>query len=102
MGITTITLFMRGVVAFRTSCSWLTGTVFVVDRAAVSLYRIWCALELRFTQTEGKPIELYTPSGMVGSKHVSSGPLVEAIKSFDDAVRGITRSTTPPDLELHG
>ena len=59
------------------------GTVLVVDRSGGSLTRMWCALELKLTIDYNKRLEVYTPSGRVGSKRVTSGPLVEQIAGFD-------------------
>ncbi|CAE7785451.1 ANKRD44 [Symbiodinium sp. CCMP2456] len=59
------------------------GTVLVVDRDAHSLTRIWCGLELHFTEKLRKDLQVYTPSGRIGSTRVTSGPLVEAIACWD-------------------
>lgn len=59
------------------------GTVLVVDREAGSLTRIWCGLELHFTDKLQKDLQVYTPSGRIGSQLVTSGPLVEAIAGWD-------------------
>lgn len=58
-------------------------TILIVDRDKGSLSRSWCCLELHCTLKQGKDLELYTPSGRVGSKWASSGPLVEAVKCWD-------------------
>eukprot|EP00434_Breviolum_minutum_P038714 symbB.v1.2.034352.t1/scaffold4419.1/size39883/2 len=61
----------------------LTETVLVVDREGGSLTRIWCGLELHFTEKLQKDLQVYTPSGRIGSALVTSGPLVEAIAGWD-------------------
>ena len=58
-------------------------TALVVDREANSLKRLWCALELKFTQRMDKELVVFTPSGEVGSAKVGSGPLVQVIESWD-------------------
>ena len=58
-------------------------TVLVVDRDGGSLTRIWCGLELHFTEKLQKDLQVYTPSGRIGSALVTSGPLVEAIAGWD-------------------
>ena len=52
------------------------ATVLVVDRDAGSLTRIWCSLEVHFTDKLEKDLQVYTPSGRIGSELVTSGPLV--------------------------
>eukprot|EP00930_Biecheleria_cincta_P084078 TRINITY_DN73572_c0_g1_i1.p1 TRINITY_DN73572_c0_g1~~TRINITY_DN73572_c0_g1_i1.p1 ORF type:complete len:720 (-),score=111.46 TRINITY_DN73572_c0_g1_i1:194-2353(-) len=59
------------------------GTVLVVDREAGSLQRSWCSVELLSTHKMNKHLELHTASGRIGSSHVSSGPLVDAVESWD-------------------
>eukprot|EP00927_Polykrikos_kofoidii_P055711 TRINITY_DN49925_c0_g1_i1.p1 TRINITY_DN49925_c0_g1~~TRINITY_DN49925_c0_g1_i1.p1 ORF type:complete len:777 (+),score=139.55 TRINITY_DN49925_c0_g1_i1:80-2410(+) len=60
-----------------------TTTLLVVDRDGGSLTRIWCALEMHFTSELGNVLEIYTPAGRVGSRRVTSGPLVEAVGAWD-------------------
>eukprot|EP00435_Cladocopium_sp_Y103_P063560 s207_g25.t1 len=59
------------------------ATILMVDRDAGSLRRSWCCLELHYTISQEKSLELYTSAGLVGSKAVSSGPLVDAISEWD-------------------
>eukprot|EP00434_Breviolum_minutum_P041935 symbB.v1.2.037309.t1/scaffold5471.1/size26785/4 len=59
------------------------ATILMVDRDAGSLRRSWCCLELHCTILKEKSLELYTSAGLVGSKAVSSGPLVDAISEWD-------------------
>lgn len=59
------------------------ATILMVDRDAGSLRRSWCCLELHYTILQEKSLELYTSAGLVGSKAVSSGPLVDAISEWD-------------------
>ena len=65
-------------------------TILMVDREAGSLKRSWCCLELHYTILEEKSLELYTSAGPVGTKAVSSGPLINAISEWD--VRDSTAS----------
>ena len=58
------------------------GTVLVVDRNADSLTRIWCGLELYYTNKLNKSLQLYTSMGQVGVD-VFSGPLVQAVEEWD-------------------
>ena len=68
---------------FYCAISVAEGTVLVVDREGGSLTRIWCGLELHFTNKLQKDLQVYTPSGRIGSALVTSGPLVEAIAGWD-------------------
>ena len=68
---------------FYCAISMAEGTVLVVDRDAGSLSRIWCSLEIHFTDKLDKDLQVYTPSGRIGSELVTSGPLVEALADWD-------------------
>eukprot|EP00913_Durusdinium_trenchii_P023514 g22091.t1 len=68
---------------FFRAISMAEATVLVVDREAGALTRIWCGLELHFTDKLAKDLQVYTPSGRIGSELVTSGPLVEAIGNWD-------------------
>ena len=68
---------------YYSAISMAEGTVLVVDRDAGSLSRIWCSLEVHFTDKLDKDLQVYTPSGRIGSQLVTSGPLVEALADWD-------------------
>eukprot|EP00931_Biecheleriopsis_adriatica_P118617 TRINITY_DN93978_c0_g1_i1.p1 TRINITY_DN93978_c0_g1~~TRINITY_DN93978_c0_g1_i1.p1 ORF type:complete len:847 (+),score=131.06 TRINITY_DN93978_c0_g1_i1:90-2630(+) len=54
--------------------------VFMIDREAKSLTRSWCGFELWLTADDDqKQLELYTPTGRIGSEKASSGPVFDAL-----------------------
>ena len=58
------------------------STVLLVDRNADSLSRSWCGVEIFYTNKRDKALQMYTSQGLVG-EDVTSGPLFEAVKSWD-------------------
>jgi len=76
-------------------------TVLIVDRYQGSLARTWCGLELHYTLQQAKDLELYTPSGLVGSARASSGPLIEAVKRWDIRCIEATEESFRRQIELH-
>eukprot|EP00746_Dinoflagellata_sp_MGD_P086878 gnl/MRDRNA2_/MRDRNA2_344378_c0_seq1.p1 gnl/MRDRNA2_/MRDRNA2_344378_c0~~gnl/MRDRNA2_/MRDRNA2_344378_c0_seq1.p1 ORF type:complete len:131 (-),score=21.51 gnl/MRDRNA2_/MRDRNA2_344378_c0_seq1:171-518(-) len=69
---------------YQAVCKATWGIVLVVDREASSLQCSWCSVELFGTsKASDKKLEVYTPCGMIGSRRVSSGPLVDAVKAWD-------------------
>ena len=57
----------------------------------------------QFTMLHRKDLQVYTPSGRIGSQLVTSGPLVEAIAGWGrDMLWGHTAQRPPADPELFG
>jgi len=57
--------------------------VLVVDRASGSLSRTWCAFELQLSAQESKALDLFAPTGKVGSEGASSVALLDAVEAWD-------------------
>lgn len=67
------------------------SAVLMLDKTASSLTRLWCLLEVYIVLEkheallgwEHPSLRILTPMGVLGSAHVSSGPVVEALRSVD-------------------
>lgn len=62
--------------------------VLVLDRPFRILDRSWCIFEMAVVVSQGLALTICTGSGLVGSKFVSSSPVVDAVNSLDVAGLG--------------
>ncbi|CAK9106156.1 unnamed protein product [Durusdinium trenchii] len=82
------------------SCPFVSGllscehVVLVVDRQSGSLTRTWCAFELWQSAEKNKTLDLFAPTGKVGSEGTSSVALLDAVEAWD--IRD-TNTTNPAD-----